>query len=117
MPAHLFPALIDDHLGTVPMVQDMLTHPLRKRDMMRYQIGSVAAQRQTFSLTLGRSIQKAHLNTRESKSGWGCVEFAGRDRISAEQKMFSGLLVFERELDGLFNGLVAPAKGPLRRDA
>ena len=89
MPAHLFPALIDDHLGTVPMVHDMLTHPFRKRDMIRYQIGSVASQRQTFGLTLGRSIQKAHLNTREFNSARGCVELAGRDRISTEQEMLS----------------------------
>ena len=89
MPAHLFPTLIDDHLGTVPMVHDMVTHPLRKRDVMRYQIGSVASQRQTFGLTLGRSIQQAHLNTREFNSAWDRVELAGRDRISAEQEMLS----------------------------
>jgi len=89
MPAHLFPALIDDHLGTVPMVYDMPAHPLRKRDVMRYQIRIIASQFQSFGLSLGRSIQKAHLNTRESKSGRGCVEFAGRDRISTEQEMLS----------------------------
>ena len=89
MPAHLFPALIGDHLGPVPMIHDMVAHPLRERDMMRYQIGTVASQRKTFGLTLGRSIQKAHLNTREFNSARGCVELAGRDRISTEQEMLS----------------------------
>ena len=89
MPAHFFPSLIDDHLGTVPMVYDMPAHPLRKRDVMRYQIAAVASQCQSFGLTLGRSIQKAHLNTRQFNSARGGVELAGRDRISTEQEMLS----------------------------
>jgi hypothetical protein len=55
--------------------------------MMRHQIGSVASQRQTFGLTLGRSIQKAHLNTREFNSTRGCVQPAGP--ISTGQEVFS----------------------------
>src|SRR6185369_2716035 len=116
MPAHLFPALIDDHLWTVPMIDDMVTHPLGKSDMMRYQFGRVASQCQTFGLTLGRSIQKAHLNARKFNSARGCVEFAGRDRISAEQKMLSGFLVFDRQLHDLFHSLVPPPKAPLGGD-
>jgi len=79
---------MDDHLGTT----DGLRHAgasIRKRDMMRDQIGRVASQRQTFGLTLGRSIQKAYLNTRKFSSARGCVELTGRDRISTEQEMFS----------------------------
>ena len=89
IPAHLFPALMDDHLGTVPMVHDMLAHPLRERDVVRDQISTIAAERQTFGLTLGRSIQKADLDIPESTSARGCVEFARRDRISAEQEVLS----------------------------
>ena len=89
MPAHLVPALIDDHLGTVPMVHGVVAHPFRKRDVMRYQIYSVGSMCQTFGLTLGSSIQKAHLNTFEFTSARGCVEFARRDRISTEQEMLS----------------------------
>ena len=69
------------------MVDDMLTHPFRKRDMMRYEVGGVVSQCQAFGLTLGGSIQKAHLDGCEFRSAWGCVELAGRDGISTEQEM------------------------------
>ena len=116
MPAHLFPAVIDDDVGTVAMVDGMQAHPVRERDMVRYEIGSVATERETLGLTLGRSIQKADVDTREGSSARGCVEFAGRDRISTEDEMLSGFLVFESQLDGSFNSHVPPPKAPLGRD-
>src|SRR5690348_1144707 len=98
------------------MVHDMVTHPLGKRDVMRYQFGTVASQRETFGLTCGRSMQKAHLDTRKFNGARGCVELTGRNRIATEEEVLSGLLVFEGQLHHFFDSLVPPPKAPLGSD-
>jgi len=117
VPAHFFPAAINDHLGTVSVIDHVMAHPLGEGDVSVEKFVRVTALSEPLDLFGGRDIQEAHMDAVEIGCAGCGEEFSRRDGIAAQEEIHSGLLFLQGELDHLLDGLMTPAEGPLGSEA
>ena len=86
-PAHLLPTVALEHVRHVAWIASVVSHPVRKRHVMRQQRGIVASCRQPGGLSILAHIEEADRDSVKSL-GRGCGKhLAGRDRVSGKQQM------------------------------
>jgi hypothetical protein len=73
----------------MPVVNDMLAHPVRECHMVRDEVRIISPFQQAGGLRFFSGIEQANLETIETVRGGNRPDLPGRNRIAAQQKVLS----------------------------
>jgi len=89
IPTHLRPRILGNDLRPMPVVNDMVAHPVRERHMVTDEAQIVSSFQNTGRLRLFSCVEEANDKTIQMLRRRSRPDLSGRNRIAAQQKVLS----------------------------